>query len=83
MQLLRYNYRVQVSRMIFTSFALTRVTPDAGRGISARRCCAQLFLLLRNSRRFALIVHFIVEDANFSLLPPRHRCYALLSPSLS
>ena len=86
---LRTNYRVQVSKRVHVS----RIVPSPSREIpvvlvncvvfSSRRCDALHFLLMCNSRHRYLCAHFIVAGANLSLLPPRHRCYALLSSALS
>jgi hypothetical protein len=44
------------------------------------------FLLMRNSKHRSLYTfntHLVDYGADLSLLPPRHRCYALLSSGLS
>jgi hypothetical protein len=79
---LRSNYRVQVSRMVLTPLNVACGSGGTG-NISPRWCSAQLFSLTCNSKHRNLYAHFIVTGANSSLLPPRHRCYALLSSALS
>jgi len=77
--------RVQVSRIVFTPLIAARaICGTIFRRFSPRCNHAQELLLhTRNSRRFSPYAHFSPDDADCSLLPPRHRCYALLSSALS
>ena|ERR1700735_4851316 len=80
---LRSNYRVQVSRMTDTPFRVTCVVLDETLVTSVPDGDPHSgFLLSRNSRRTGISVHSVLYGANFSLLHPRHRYYALLSPAL-
>jgi hypothetical protein len=72
--MLRSNYRVQVSRMMTAPFEKMRTVSDGAPNLIPRRCYALAFLLMCNSRRFYTSAHFVLPDANLSLLPPRHPC---------
>ena len=78
------NYRVQVSRMMTAPFGVTDVIcgetatgsdPDAVPHFRASSCVT--------ADTFNHSAHFFSSGADSSLLPPRHRCYALLSSGLS
>src|SRR6202012_2821201 len=82
---LRLNYRVQVSRMIITPLAAARAVVERTSGTSAPEVSTHsaLLLLTRNSRHRTPGAHLIYSGPDSSLLPPRHRCYGLLSSALS
>ena len=82
---LRSCYRVQVSRIMITSLAAARAISDRTSSASApdEGTHSGSLLLMRNSRHHIHGSHLLYSGADWSLPPPRHRCYALLSSALS
>ena len=76
--------RVHVSRIVLTPFAAARTISDDRQAVQLQtQVRTTLFLPIRNSKHRSIYAHFAVSDANWSLLTPRHRCYALLSSAMS
>ena len=84
---LRFEYQVQVSRMM-PVLSGRRVNVVGGKTFaSSPHVGAHSSLLpMRNSKHrsiYTFNTHLTYSGAANSLLPPRHRCYALLSSVLS
>jgi hypothetical protein len=67
-------YRVQVSRMMRTSLNVTLVTTGESLITQTHQVLRMPRLLVRNSKHRSIYAHFSFSGANWSLLPPRHRC---------
>ena len=83
---LRSEYQVQVSRMM-PFLSVCRVNVGGKTFASSPHVGAHSSLLpMRNSKHrsiYTFNTHLTDSGAVNSLLPPRHRCYALLSSVLS